>query len=261
MDTQPLERMAVGGRELEFLRIPATRSERPVLVFLHEGLGSAGLWRDFPARLAARTGCGALVYSRYGNGFSSVLDGPRAPGYMHDEAFDSLQTILDVANVKSAVLFGHSDGGSIALLYAARGAPGVLALILEAPHVFVEELSVRSIAEMRAEYESTALREKMARHHRDADRTFYGWNDVWLSPEFRAWNIEFAVAQLRAPALVIQGTLDKYGTLAQVDAIAAGAPAAVDRLVLSGCGHAPHRERPALVEAACAAWLQERLAA
>ncbi len=251
------ERIRIDGRDLEYLRISARRDDLPTLVFLHEGLGSVALWRDFPAALAERTGCGAVVFSRYGNGFSAPLAGARTPAYMHDEALVALPALIAALELDAVVLVGHSDGASIALLYAAEHPAAVRGLILEAPHVFVEELSVRSIAALKAEYASGALRARMARYHADADRTFYGWNDIWLAPQFRDWNIEAEVGRMRAPMLVIQGIDDEYGTLAQVESIARHAAAPVDRLMLASCGHAPHRDRRELVEAASIAWIAQ----
>ncbi len=251
----PPNRISVGDRELEFVRIPARKHDAPVLVFLHEGLGSLGLWRDFPAALAERTGFGALVYSRYGNGFSMPLSGARAPRYMHDEALVTLPELLAELGINNLVLFGHSDGASIALMYAAEHPQFVRALVLEAPHVIVEDLSIRSIAALKATYETTTLRERMARYHTDADRTFYGWNDIWLSPEFRNWNIEMYAGRVSAPMFLVQGLHDEYGTPAQLESIARNACGSVDRLLLADCRHAPHRERTAIVEAAAGAWI------
>ncbi|HEU5481075.1 MAG TPA: alpha/beta hydrolase [Candidatus Tumulicola sp.] len=253
------ECVRAGGRDLEYVKIPAAREGLPVLVFLHEGLGTVALWREFPAALAERTGCGALVYSRYGNGFSTPLAQPRTPGYMHDEALAVLPEVLRELDVGETILVGHSDGASIALIYAAAHPAAVRGLVLEAPHVFVEELSVQSIAAVKGEYEN-GLRERMAGHHADVDRTFYGWNDIWLAPEFRDWNIETEVRRVRTPAFVLQGRKDQYGTPAQVEAIAAGSSARVDSLLLAGCAHAPHRDRRALVEETAAAWIRERIA-
>jgi pimeloyl-ACP methyl ester carboxylesterase len=261
METQRAQRCRAGGHDLEFVRIPARRPDAPELVFLHEGLGSVQLWRGFPAALAAATGCGALVYSRYGNGFSDVLEEPRRPGYMHDEARVVLPELLTVLAIREAVLVGHSDGASIAIVFASEHPDVVRGLVLEAPHVFVEELSVRSIAAIRTAYESQGLRERMARRHRDADRTFYGWNDIWLAPEFRAWNIEEHASRIAAPALLVQGVDDEYGSTAQLDAIAGPATVRVDRALLGACGHAPHRDRPAIVEAIATAWIDELTAA
>jgi pimeloyl-ACP methyl ester carboxylesterase len=241
---------------IETERIPAVRSGAPELVFLHEGLGSVGLWRGFPTALAERTGLGALVYSRRGNGFSEPLSRPRTPRYMHEEALVELPQLLTEEKAGDVVLVGHSDGGSIALIYAAEHPENVRAVILEAPHVFVEGLSVLSIGAMRERYESSELRQRMARHHADGDATFYSWNDIWLSPTFRDWNIEPYLERVRAPILAIQGSNDQYGTLAQLDAIAARAGAPVDRIVLAGCGHAPHIDRPAFVTDAIAGWLE-----
>lgn len=217
------------------------------------------LWRGFPEALALRTGCGAVIYSRYGNGFSEPLREPRDPRYMHDEALNVLPELLDALNVERPVLIGHSDGASIALIYAGERPDAVRALLLEAPHVFVEDISVRSIAAVKDEYQSGSLRDRMARYHADVDSTFYGWNDIWLSPAFRHWNVEEYVARVRAPILAMQGTEDEYGSLAQLDAVAAKPRGKVDRLVLSGCKHAPHRERRAIVEASASAWFHEVL--
>lgn len=247
----------VGDVELEVSAIPAQRPHLPTLVFLHEGLGSAALWRGFPQALAASTGFGAVAYSRQGNGFSTPLARARNARYMHDEALAVLPALLRELQVEEPVLVGHSDGASIALIYAAEHA--VRALVLEAPHVFVEELCLHSIAAIRGVYDRGDLRARMAPHHADVDRTFYGWNDVWLSPEFREWNVEACVERIRAPMFAIQGLEDEYGTLAQLESIARRAPAPVDRLALARCGHAPHRDRRTLVEACVSAWLTERV--
>jgi pimeloyl-ACP methyl ester carboxylesterase len=249
----------VGGRELEIVTIPARRSGAPTLVFLHEGLGSTGLWRDVPSVLAERTGCAALVYSRYGNGFSAPLQEARTPRYMHDEALAALPSLLAEQDVRDAILIGHSDGASIAIIFASEHPSIVRGVVLEAPHVFVEELSVRSIAAIRDVYETGGLRERMGRYHADVDRTFYGWNDVWLSPQFRDWNIEAYAARVRAPLLAIQGLEDEYGTVAQIDALARHARGPVDRLLLARCGHTPHRDRDALVVDTAASWIASLL--
>jgi pimeloyl-ACP methyl ester carboxylesterase len=241
---------------VESERIPAVRPGTPTLVFLHEGLGSLALWRDFPAALAKRTGLGAFVYSRAGNGFSEALAQRRDPAYMHDEALIVLPQLLAQESIGDAILIGHSDGASIALIYAAEHPEIVRGIVLEAPHVFVEELSVRSIAAIREQYEATPLRERIARYHTDGDATFYAWNDIWLAPEFRDWNIEAYADRVRAPLLAVQGEDDEYGTLAQVESIARRSQGPVDRLVLAGCGHAPHRDRPAFVVAAIADWIE-----
>jgi pimeloyl-ACP methyl ester carboxylesterase len=213
----------------------------PALVFLHEGLGSVALWRDFPDRLAEATGRRALVYSRAGHGDSPVPEQPRTPRFMHDEALDVLPALLEEHGIEKPVLVGHSDGGSIALIHASRHP--VSKLVLLAPHVFVEDLSVASIAEARETFETTDLRERMARYHRDAEATFRLWNDIWLAPEFRDWNIEDVLPGITAPVLAIQGEHDQYGTLAQIDAIERGVSGPFQRVVLDA-RHAPHLEAP-----------------
>ena len=242
--------MKVAGVELETTEIAGAE---PALVFLHEGLGSVALWRDFPAKLAAATGRRALVYSRAGHGFSDIPAQARTPRFMHDEALDVLPELLRVAGIERPVLVGHSDGGSIALIHAS--AHPVAGLILLAPHVFVEDLSVTSIEEARTTFETTDLGERMGRYHRDAERTFRLWNDIWLAPEFRSWNIEDVLADVTAPTLLIQGANDQYGTLAQIEAIEAGVQGRVRRTVLD-CRHAPHLEAPDETLAAAAAFLR-----
>jgi pimeloyl-ACP methyl ester carboxylesterase len=237
-----------GGRRLEVERIAAGVRGRPTLVFLHEGLGSVAMWRDFPSRVAHACGCDALVYSRHGYGRSEPLDAPRGVRYMHDEALAALPELLAATCATRPVLVGHSDGGSIALIHAGAGHP-VAGLVLMAPHVFVEEASIASIAAAGRAYESTGLRARLARYHDDVDSAFRGWNDVWLHPDFRAWSIEDALPGVRCPVLVIQGTDDEYGTMEQVRRIAAAVPDA-DVLELADCRHSPHRDQPgAVVEA------------
>jgi pimeloyl-ACP methyl ester carboxylesterase len=214
----------------------------PALVFLHEGLGSVALWRDFPDALAAATGRRALLYSRAGHGQSHVPDTPRTPRFMHDEALDVLPALLARHGIERPILVGHSDGGSIALIHAAQHP--VTGLVLLAPHVFVEDLSVASIAQARETFEGSDLGERMARYHRDPEATFRLWNDIWLAPEFRAWNIEDVLDGVTCPVLLIQGEHDQYGTLAQIDAIESGVRGAVTRAVLDA-RHAPHLEAPA----------------
>jgi pimeloyl-ACP methyl ester carboxylesterase len=250
-----IERLAFAGRTLEVARAGGLAGAAPVIVFLHEGLGSVALWRDLPEQLAATTGAPVLAYSRYGNGFSDPLSEPRAVDYMHDEALVVLPALLEALQIERPVLFGHSDGASIALIFAGAYPEATRGAILEAPHVFVEDVSVASIAAIGERYRaSDELRVKMSRYHSDPDRTFFGWNDIWLAPAFRSWNIESSLNAIRAPLLVIAGTDDEYGTLAQVDAIAARCVSPVDRVVLSRCGHAPHRDRAGLVRTLASQW-------
>ena len=225
----------------------------PILL-LHEGLGSVSMWRDFPQQLALATGRPVLAWSRRGYGLSDPLLSRRDPDYMHREA-DAVARLMDTLAIGRAALFGHSDGASISLIAAARFPDRITALILEAPHVFVEDLSIESIARIKHLYTTTNFSELLARYHRDADRVFWDWNDIWLDPRFRDWSIEELLPAIRAPALLIQGRDDEYGTLEQIDRIGAALPDA-QRLELERCGHAPHRDQAEAVLAATAAFLQ-----
>jgi pimeloyl-ACP methyl ester carboxylesterase len=234
--------------------------QAPTLVFLHEGLGCVAMWRDFPAALAAATGMGAFVYSRFGYGKSPPALLPRPLTYMHDEAA-LLPEILDDAKIREAVLVGHSDGGSIALVHAATGDARLRGLALEAPHVLCEDVSVASIAAAREAYDHGDLRVRLARYHgANVDVAFRGWNDAWLDPGFRAWNLEAYLPKIQVPVLVVQGEDDAYGTVAQVDAIERGLRAPFTRCVLPSCGHAPHKDQPARTLAAMQAFVRSVLA-
>ena len=196
-------RVNILGHELEVLRTHAVDPGAPELMFLHEGLGSVSHWKDFPVRVVEATGCAVTVYSRYGSGQSDVLGEVRAVSYMHDEGLLALPELLSKLEIENPILVGHSDGASIALIYAGAH-DRVRGLVLLAPHVFVEDLSVASIAEAKAKFDTTNLRERLARHHRDAARTFWGWNNIWLHPHFRSWNIEEYLPRITCPILVIQ---------------------------------------------------------
>ena len=248
-------RLRVGGHELEVLRHPGRDAGSPELVFLHEGLGSVSHWKDFPERVGEATGYPITVYSRYGAGNSDVLDGPRGVTYMHDEALVALPDLLSQLNIIDPILVGHSDGGSIALIYAGTH-DRVSALVLLAPHVFVEDLSVASIAEAKVRFETTNLPEKLARHHRDAAGTFWGWNDIWLHPEFRKWNIEGYLPRISCPILAIQGLDDQYGTMAQVEAIRKQSGGPVEVLALADCRHSAQRDQPEAVLEAIVKFVQ-----
>jgi pimeloyl-ACP methyl ester carboxylesterase len=237
--------IVVAGKRLETVRYDGDPT-RPAIVMLHEGLGSVSLWRDVPQRLAERTRCTVVAYSRYGNGRSDVLTERREHEYMHHEAGIVLPALLAEFGIERPVLFGHSDGASIALIFAGAYPDKVRALVLEAPHVFVEEISVRSIAEAKGTYASTDLPAKLARHHTDPAATFFGWNDIWLDPRFRSWNIEACAERVGCPVLLIQGDADEYGTTAQLDAITARVPAN-ETLLVAGARHSPHRDDPELV--------------
>lgn len=224
--------------------------DRPPLVFLHEGLGSVELWRSFPDQVrAAAGGPTTLVYSRAGYGHSSPTERPWPVDYMHREALEVLPEVLARLELQRPVLIGHSDGASIALLHAGSGHP-VAGLVLLAPHVVVEDVSVGGIAAAAAAYRSAGLRERLGRYHDDVDGVFWGWNDVWLSAAFRGWNIEPGLSAIDVPVLAVQGDADEYGTLAQLDAIEAGVRGPFERLVVPGGGHVLHTgDATALVEA------------
>jgi pimeloyl-ACP methyl ester carboxylesterase len=228
-----------GGR-LETLDL-AGDARRPPIVLLHEGLGSVGLWRDFPAALNRASGSRAIAFSRYGHGRSAPPARPRGPAFMDEEALEVLPALLAALAIARPVLLGHSDGATIALIHAAQHDVAGLALI--APHVLVERVTLAAVTAAREEFEHGGLRERLSRHHDDPAVTFRGWCDVWLDPAFRDWSIEAALPAITAPALVVQGRDDPYGSLAQVDAIARGSGGPVQTLVVSG-GHAPHVEHP-----------------
>jgi pimeloyl-ACP methyl ester carboxylesterase len=238
--------VTVQGRKLEVQRIPAKAGAGPTLVFLHEGLGSVSMWRDFPGKVAQATGCAALVYSRYGNGQSDALREPRAVDYMHFEALHTLPALLEELGVEQPILVGHSDGGSIALIYAGAH-DDVRGAVVMAPHVFVEDLSVKSIAEAKVAFETTDLAQRLGRHHADVEKTFRGWNDIWLHPDFRDWNIEEVLPHVHCPVLAIQGFDDQYGTMAQLEAIARRTGGPIELVRLADCRHSPHRDQPQVV--------------
>lgn len=248
--------VSVQGRRLEVQRIPGRSRRASELVFLHEGLGSVSNWRDFPGRVADATGSAVTVYSRYGCGNSDVLTEPREVTYMHDEALHALPDLLAQLHIENPILVGHSDGASIALIYAGAQ-DSVRALVLLAPHVFVEDLSVASIAEAKTSFATTNLSEKLGRHHRDAARTFWGWNDIWLHPDFRRWNIEEFLPRITCPILAIQGLEDQYGTMAQVQAIARQSAGPVEILPLAECRHSPQRDQTEAVLAAIAGFVEK----
>ena len=243
--------MDLGGRFLEVLDRDGDPA-LPAVVLLHEGLGSVGLWRDFPAQLADATGARLVAYSRFGHGATDPSPRPRTPRFMHEEALEVLPALLDALGVQDPILVGHSDGASIALIHAASHP--VRAVVAIAPHVFVEELGLDEIRKARIAYETGGLRERLARHHRYPDAAFYGWNDVWLHPDFPRWSIEDVLPEIDCPLLLIQGTEDQYGTMEQLDRIEAAVAGPVERVHLA-CRHAPHLEAPEETLAATAGFI------
>jgi len=239
--------IVAAGHRLEAVWFPARVADTPTIVMLHEGVGCVSGWRDWPEELAQKTGHGVLVYSRWGYGGSDPVDLPRPLRYMHDEGILALPEVMDAIGVREAILLGHSDGASIAILHAGheKAKPRVKGLVLLAPHVFCEDVSAAAITSIREEYVSGDLRERLERRQgANVDGAFWGWNRAWLDPGFRAWNIESFLPAIEVPVLVIQGDADPYGTLAQVDAIEKGVRGPFARLVLPECGHAPNKERP-----------------
>ena len=242
--------------------IGARDTALPLVVFLHEGLGSLSLWKDFPERLCAAAGCRGLVYSRPGYGRSTPRHAEEAWGvdFLHRQAHEVLPALLVALGIDAERdppwLFGHSDGASIALLYAAAWQQRLAGAVLLAPHIVVEDLAVASIAQARQAYLQTDLRERLAKHHDDPDSAFWGWNDIWLHPPFKQWSIEEDIATIRCPVLAVQGLDDEYGTLEQIRGIARRVPQ-TRLLELPDCGHSPQRDKPDAVIAAFTAFLQE----
>jgi pimeloyl-ACP methyl ester carboxylesterase len=247
----------IGPGRIEYERIDVRDPDVPCIVMLHEGLGSLSMWRDFPGRLGSATRSSVIVYSRHGYGRSAPLRGPRAVRYMHEEALQVLPQFLDALGIDNPILFGHSDGGSIALLHAGGSGRKIRGAVVLAPHVFVEEVSVSSIAAAKIAFETTNLRERLARYHDDVDAVFRGWNDIWLDPEFRSWNIEEYLPRVTCPVLAIQGESDEYGSMEQIRRIERGARD-VESIALASCRHSPHRDKPEEVLRAVADWLERR---
>ncbi|WP_144145939.1 alpha/beta fold hydrolase [Paraburkholderia sp. BCC1884] len=253
-----------GPLRIEYRWVNPAAGDAPIAVFLHEGLGSVAMWRDWPQSLCERLGMRGLVYSRPGYGWST----PRAhhvkwpADFMTGQAQHVLPALLDALDIdmrerQRMWLIGHSDGGSIALLYAALHPAALAGAVAIAPHVFVEDLSVASIAQTKQLYESTDLRAKLSRYHADVDSAFYGWNDVWLNPAFRQWSMTHQLAAIRKPLLAVQGHDDNYGTMDQIDAIADRVPHA-QLIKLDACGHSPHRDAPDALNEAIAAFVAQQ---
>ena len=234
----------INEKSLESVWHGPTPEDAPTLIFLHEGLGSVSMWRDFPKKLSLQTGCGALVYSRFGYGQSEKCELPWSLNFMHKEGLEILPEIIAQCKIQKYILVGHSDGASIALIHAgSEYSEKLLGMVNEAPHVFCESLTISSIQKLRENYHSGNLRERLKKHHKDIDITFNGWADVWLDYEFSNWNIESSLQRIKVPQLIIQGNDDEYGTSEQVDAIVCQSLGNVKICFLNNCGHSPHREQ------------------
>jgi pimeloyl-ACP methyl ester carboxylesterase len=257
--------IAWGGRSvrIEHQWMAPERTQAPLIVFLHEGLGSLAMWKDFPQHLCDAVGCRGLVYSRPGYGRSTPRAAQEAWGqdFMHQQAHDVLPALLTAMGIDAAIqkpwLFGHSDGASIALLYAARFPLAIAGAVVVAPHILVEDLSVSSIAVARTNYLETDLRQRLSKYHDDPDSAFWGWNNIWLHPRFSAWSIESEIEAIRCPLLAVQGLDDEYGTLEQIRGIARRVPQA-QLLELSDCGHSPHRDQADRLVASICAFIQQQ---
>lgn len=237
--------LRVGACDLEYRMIGPAPEDAPTIVMLHEGLGSVGLWGDFPDRLQAATGFGVLAYSRAGYGASTPVKLPRPLHYMHIEALEVLPKLLDQIGFRRGLLLGHSDGASIAAIYAGGVADHrVRGVAMIAPHFVVEDISVTSIAEIKTAYEATDLKVKLARWHNDVDNAFYGWNGAWLDPKFRAWDISEYLAYIRVPVAIVQGINDQYGTIRQIETAEEECYCPVEVTMIPGAGHSPHRDAP-----------------
>jgi len=251
---------------LEYQWVGVRDAQAPVMVFLHEGLGSVSMWRNFPDQLCQALGCRGLVYSRpgYGNSTPRAADDHWAPDFMHRQADEVLPAFLRAVGVdvqkQPPWLFGHSDGGSIALLYATHHPKALAGAIVVAPHILVEEVSIASIAQARNAYLETDLRQRLARHHADPDSAFWGWNDIWLDPGFRPWRIDEQLGSITCPLLAVQGVDDAYGTLEQIRGIARKVPQC-ELLELQACGHSPHKDQPDRLIAAVTHFFQRAVTA
>jgi pimeloyl-ACP methyl ester carboxylesterase len=237
--------LRIGASDLEYRMIGPAADAAPTIVMLHEGLGSVGQWGDFPERLQAATGAGVFVYSRAGYGGSTPVELPRPLDYMHVEALEILPKLLDEIGFRRGLLLGHSDGASIAAIYAGGVQDHrIRGVAMIAPHFVVEDISVTSIARIKQAYETTNLRSKLKRWHGDVDNAFYGWNAAWLDPKFRDWDISEYLAYIRVPIAILQGADDEYGTIRQVEIAREECYCPVDVTIIPAAGHSPHREAP-----------------
>jgi pimeloyl-ACP methyl ester carboxylesterase len=251
----------IGAARLEYRMIGPRPDAAPTLVLLHEGLGSVAIWSDFPERLSAATGLGVFVYSRQGYGQSSAAKLPRMLDFMHVEARQVLPKLLDAIGFQRGMLVGHSDGASIAAIYGGSVQDHrVRGLVLMAPHFIVEDVTIRSIAEIRQAYDTTDARARFQRWHADSDATVRGWTDVWLKNDFRTWDLTEDLAYIRVPILIIQGEHDHYGTVRQIEIAQEECYCPVEVLLMPGVKHVPHRQAPAATLAAIADFVGRLLA-
>ena len=238
-------KLSVNNVSLEYACYGPPPTQAPTLVLLHEGLGSAQLWREFPARLAQSTACGVFAYSRAGYGDSDPVTLPRPLDYMSREAVDVLPRVLDTLGFTQGLLVGHSDGATIAAIHAGQVQdPRVLGVVLMAPHFFTEPMTLAAIGEAKIAYENLGLKPRLARYHSNPDNAFYGWNASWLHPDFEQWNVSSVLESVQVPVLAVQGLQDQYGTLAQIDIIEQICPAPVSKLLLDNCRHSPFLDCP-----------------
>lgn len=249
-----MRHIVVDGLRLEYRDLPATRPDLPPILLLHEGLGCVAMWRHFPEQLAEATGCRVVVWSRAGYGGSQAYEQPRTPRYMHREALLSLPAFADALGVSKAILVGHSDGGSIALMHAAAFPERVVGVAVMAPHEFVEEETIAGIRAAVEVWNSSDLPAKLGRYHPDPQRVFHDWCDTWLAPEFRDWNIADCLAEIACPVLAIQGEDDEYATMRQIEVIEQEIANSC-LIKLPKCGHSPHKDQPAMVLEAVGAFI------
>ncbi|HEY9758726.1 MAG TPA: alpha/beta hydrolase [Oculatellaceae cyanobacterium] len=254
-----MKRKKIAGTWLEYRMIRGSNYSKPTIVFLHEGLGSIAQWRGFPDNVCSATGCSGLVYNRAGYGNSSPAKLPRTIDFMHQEGQVVLPELLKKFNVQNAIFVGHSDGGSIALIFAANPTIPVHSMVLIAPHVFVEDITVQSISRAQEEYVRGNLKSRFAKYHPHTDHTFLSWSNSWLNPEFRKWNIQPFLPEIKIPVLVIQGEQDEFGTFKQVEAIQKECSGAVDVVLIPECGHRPHIEFPETTLACTIRFIQQSL--
>ena len=239
--------VTIADGRIEYSFYEVKRPTAPTIVMLHEGLGALSLWRDLPRKLSNLINCSVFVYSRHGYGQSDFINSKFNAKYMHKEALNILPKILNHFDISNPILYGHSDGASIALIHASSADTGIMGLILEAPHVFVEEISLNGLKDAKKAFEQGGLKAGLAKHHREPEMIFRCWNDIWLSSEFLTWDIVSRLSNIQCPALLIQGEMDAYGTLSQLDTIEKNISGSCEKKILPNIGHSPHRENPELV--------------